>query len=58
MSVKALHVFEVKHVVSEMARFHRRWALVRFKDGRHEFFDYMAAWQVNDLHMSIWNVVF
>ena len=42
-------MLQVKHVVSEMARFHRRWALVRFKDGRHEFFDYMVAWQVNDL---------
>eukprot|EP00913_Durusdinium_trenchii_P010634 g9978.t1 len=32
---------KVSEVVGEMARFHRRWALIRFKDGTFEFFDYM-----------------
>ncbi|CAJ1442403.1 unnamed protein product [Effrenium voratum] len=32
---------EVRQVVSVMARHHRRWALVRYKDGRRQFFDYM-----------------
>ena len=32
---------QVIEVVSEMARFHRRWALIRFKENSYEFFDYV-----------------
>ncbi|CAL1136951.1 unnamed protein product, partial [Cladocopium goreaui] len=32
---------KVKEVVAEMVRFHRRWAIIRYRDGHHEFFDYM-----------------
>jgi hypothetical protein len=34
---------KVKEVVAEMVRFHRRWAIIRYRDGHHEFFDYMDA---------------
>jgi len=43
----------VKDVVLEMMRFHKASSIIRYHDGRREFFGYMDAWTYRRLLVAL-----